>query len=140
MELLLFVLMAYGLTQILVYSDMPIIKKLRPHKESYKGYGKVFHCPMCMGFHVGWFLLLLSPWTELFTFDATLVNAFMLGCLSSATSYVLNMVFSDEGIMIKHNYKQDIFSKIFMSENIQIISVVVIFCSISKVTKVHIDF
>ena len=36
-------------------------------------------------------------------------DAFMLGCLSSATSYVLNMVFSDEGIMIKHNYKQDNF-------------------------------
>jgi len=55
MELLLFILIAYGLTQILVYSDMPILKKLRPTKESYKGYGKVFHCPMCMGFHVGWF-------------------------------------------------------------------------------------
>ena len=86
---------------------MPILKKLRPPKESYKGYGKVFHCPMCMGFHVGWLLLLLSPWTELFTFDTTIVNAFLLGCLSSATSYVLNMVFSDEGIMIKHNYKHD---------------------------------
>jgi hypothetical protein len=54
-------------------------------------------------------LLLLSPWTELFTFDATIVNAFLFGCLSSATSYVLNMVFSDEGIQIKHNYKHDNF-------------------------------
>jgi len=52
-------------------------------------------------------LCLLSPWTELFTFDVTIVNAFLLGCLSSATSYVLNMVFSDEGIMIKHNYKHE---------------------------------
>ena len=108
-ELLLFVLIAYGLTQILVYSDMPILKKLRPSKESYRGYGKVFHCPMCMGFHVGWFLCLLSPWTELFTFDVTLVNAFLLGCLSSATSYVLNMVFSDDGIMIRYSYKNDEF-------------------------------
>ena len=106
-ELLLFVLIAYGLTQILVYSDMPILKKLRPAKDSYKGYGKVFHCPMCMGFHVGWLLCLLSPWTELLIYDVTLVNAFLLGCLSSATSYVLNMVFDDEGIMIKHNYKYD---------------------------------
>jgi hypothetical protein len=83
MNFLLFILMAYGLTQILVYSDMPILKKLRPSKESYRGYGKVFHCPMCMGFHVGWFLVLLSPWTELFMFDPTLVNAFLFGCLSS---------------------------------------------------------
>jgi hypothetical protein len=99
------VLSAYGLTQILVYSDMPIIKKLRPKKGSYFGYGKVFHCPMCIGFHVGWILLFLSPWTELFTFDVTIANAFILGCLSSATSYVLNMVFGDEGIKIsnKHN-------------------------------------
>tara|TARA_R100001377_G_scaffold81943_1_gene61832 strand:- start:580 stop:921 length:342 start_codon:yes stop_codon:yes gene_type:complete len=109
MELILFVLIAYGLTQILVYSDMPVIKKLRPRKQSYKGYGKVFHCPMCMGFHVGWFLLLLSPWTELFMFDVTIVNALLLGCLSSATSYVFNMVFSDEGIQVKHNYKYDNF-------------------------------
>ena len=100
MELLLFVLIAYGLTQILVYSDMPILKKLRPQKDSYKGYGKVFHCPMCMGFHVGWFLVLISPWTELFMFDSTLVNAFLFGCLSSGTSYILNMVFSDDGIKI----------------------------------------
>ena len=109
MELLLFVLIAYGLTQILVYSDMPIIKKLRPKKTSCKGYGKVFHCPMCMGFHVGWFLLLLSPWTELFTFDVSIVNALLLGCLSSATSYVLNMVFGDEGIKVRHSYKHDNF-------------------------------
>ena len=109
MEVLLFVLIAYGLTQILVYSDMPIIKKLRPKKTSYKGYGKVFHCPMCMGFHVGWFLLLLSPWTELFTFDVSIANALLLGCLSSATSYVLNMVFGDEGIKVKHSYKHDNF-------------------------------
>jgi hypothetical protein len=108
-ELLLFVLIAYGLTQILVYSDMPILKKLRPSKESYRGYGKVFHCPMCMGFHVGWFLCLLSPWTELLTYDVTLVNAFLLGCLSSATSYVLNMVFSDDGIMIRYSYKHNEF-------------------------------
>ena len=77
MELLTFILCAYGLTQILVYSDMPVLQKLRPSKEFGAGYGKVFHCPMCMGFHVGWFLLLLSPWTELFTFDATIVNAFL---------------------------------------------------------------
>ena len=53
--------------------------------------------------------MLLSPWTELFTFDTTIVNAFLLGCLSSATSYVLNMVFSDDGIMIRYSYKKDNF-------------------------------
>ena len=103
MELALFVLIAYGLTQILVYSDMPIIKRLRPDKESYRGYGKVFHCPMCMGFHVGWILMLLSPFTELFSFDVSLLNLFLLGGLSSGTSYILTMLFGDNGVKHDHN-------------------------------------
>ena len=105
MELLLFILIAYGLTQILVYSDMPILKKLRPTKESYRGYGKVFHCPMCMGFHVGWLLMLLSPFTELFSFDVTVFNFFLLGGISSGTSYILTMLFGDDGV--KHEHKLD---------------------------------
>ena len=103
MELIAFILCAYGLTQILVYSDMPAISQIRPPKESLKGYGKVFHCPMCMGFHVGWFLMLLSPFTELFNFDITVANFFILGGLSSGTSYILTMLVGDEGI--KHEHK-----------------------------------
>ena len=53
---------------------------------------------MCMGFHVGWFLMLLSPHTELFNFDINVANFFILGWLSSGTSYVFNMVFGDSGI------------------------------------------
>ena len=102
-ELVTFILCAYGLTQILVYSDMPIIKNLRPPKDSAGGYGKVFHCPMCMGFHVGWFLMFLSPFTELFSFDVTVANLFILGWLSSGTSYIMNMVFGDNGV--KHEHK-----------------------------------
>ena len=104
MELLYFVLAAYGLTQILVYGDLPLLKRLRPNKSSIKGYGKLFHCPMCMGFHVGWFLMLLSPFTELFNFDVTVTNFFLLGWLSSGTSYVLNMIFGDEGIKYEHKH------------------------------------
>ena len=36
---------------------------------------------------MGVLLLLLNPFTELFTFDVSVVNAFLLGCLSSGTSY-----------------------------------------------------
>jgi hypothetical protein len=77
MELITFVLCAYGLTQILVFSDLPLLKRARPSKESGRGYGKLFNCPMCMGFHVGWFLMLLSPFTELFNFDVTITNLFL---------------------------------------------------------------
>jgi hypothetical protein len=56
-----------------------------------------------MGFHVGWFLLLLSPYTELFNYEINIFNIFMLGCLSSGTSYIFNMVFSDSGIQFSQN-------------------------------------
>ena len=107
MEIITFTLIAYGLTQILVYSDLPLLKRARPSKESAGGYGKVFHCPMCMGFHVGWFLMLLSPFTELFNFDVTVTNFFLLGWLSSGTSYVLNMVFGDEGIQYSQTMERN---------------------------------
>jgi hypothetical protein len=104
MELLFFILCASGLTQIIVYSDMPLLKKLRPPKQFGGGYGKVFHCPMCMGFHVGWILMLLSPFTELFNFDVSVVNFFLLGWLSSGTSYIMSMVFGDNGVKYEHKY------------------------------------
>jgi len=89
MDLLYFVLSAYGLTQILTYAR--IFDRVRP---SYY----FFHCPMCIGFYVGWFLWAINEYTELFTFDYSITTAFLLACVSSGTSYVLNMIFSDEGI------------------------------------------
>jgi len=98
-ELLTFILCAYGLTQILVYGK--IFSRLRPKKGRL---GELANCPMCVGFHVGWILMLLSPFTELFSFDVTVFNFFLLGFLSSGTSYILNMVFGDNGV--KHEYKR----------------------------------
>ena len=95
MELLYFTLAAYGLTQILVYGS--ILKRIRPKTGKL---GEMFRCPMCMGFHVGWFLMLLSPFTELFSFDVSVINFFILGWLSSGTSYVLNAIFGDEGFQL----------------------------------------
>ena len=92
MDLLYFILTSFGMTQILIYGK--IFNKVRPEHH-------FFHCPMCMGFHVGWILWSLNTYTELFTFDYSLVTAFALGCVSSAASYVLSMVFGDEGINLK---------------------------------------
>jgi len=98
MELLTFILCAYGLTQGIVYGK--IFDGRRPTEGKL---GELFRCPMCVGFHVGWFLMLLSPFTQLFNVDVTAVNFFLLGWLSSGTSYILNMIFGDEGI--KHEHK-----------------------------------
>jgi hypothetical protein len=95
MDLLYFILAAYGLTQILVYGK--ILEGIRP---TTGWLGNLFSCPMCIGFHVGWILMLLSPYTELFNFDVTAVNYLILGCISSGTSYVLNMLVGDTGINI----------------------------------------
>ncbi len=95
MELLYFILCAYGLTQILVYGS--IFDKIRPEHH-------FFHCPMCMGFWVGVFLVGINRYTELFIFDNNIINYFLLGCLSSGTSYVLCTLFGDNGVKYEHRY------------------------------------
>ena len=99
MDLIYFILTAYGLTQILVFGS--IFNKIRPSRKWLNGVGKLFHCPMCMGFWVGIFLFGINGWTELFTFEHTIANYFVLGCLSSGTSYVLNTLFGDCGLNIQ---------------------------------------
>ena len=91
MDIIFFILSSYGLTQILVFSRL--FEKIRPSHH-------FFHCPMCIGFWVGVLLMLLNPFTELFTFDYSLINAFLLGCLSSGTSYLLAMLVNDFGLKI----------------------------------------
>ena len=103
MDLLYFVLAAYGLTQILVYGR--VFESVRP---SYH----FFHCPMCVGFWTGVLLLLLNPFTELFTFEVTVVNALILGWISSATSYALCMLISDGGFQYEYRTKRDVDTKV----------------------------
>ena len=106
MNLIYFILIAFGLTQVVVYGK--IFNKVRPTK----GWlGDLFSCPMCVGFHVGWILWLFSPHTELFTFDGSLITGFLLACLSSGTSYILNMIFGDCGIKIDLGGKHETINK-----------------------------
>jgi len=100
MDLLYFVLAAYGLTQILVYGS--IFNKIRPPRQWLHGFGKLFHCPMCMGFWVGAFLFGINRYTELFTFDYNLANLVILGSLSSGTCYLLSVLVNDFGFKITH--------------------------------------
>ena len=98
MELLWFLLAAYGLTQILVYGS--IFNKIRPTEGFF---GELFRCSMCLGFWVGILLYGISFYTELFTFELNWANPLLLGSLSSGTSYALSMLFGDEGINVKRN-------------------------------------
>ena len=104
MELIYFIFTAYGLTHILLYGS--IFNKIRPSKEWLSGFGKLFHCPMCMGFWAGVFLFAINPFTELFTFEYSLANLIILGCLSSGTSYVLCTLFGDGGLKHEHQHSE----------------------------------
>ena len=55
--------------------------------------------------------MLLNPFTELFTFDVSFVNALLLGCLSSGTSYALCMLISDGGLQYEYRTKGDVDAK-----------------------------
>lgn len=98
MWLLFFILSCFGLTNILVYGS--ILNCVRP-KEGL--WGDLFKCPMCMGFHVGWFVTLLMNLSSIIDVSTNIVDTFLLACLSSGTSYVLCSLFTDFGINFKIN-------------------------------------
>jgi len=96
-----FCLVSYGLTQILVYGK--IFDPIRPKSGKL---GQLLECPMCTGFWVGLFLWFVKDYTQLFTFDNSLVTALLLGFAGSAAAYIGNMVFGDDGIKIEHLVKE----------------------------------
>ena len=93
MSLLTFVLCAFGLTQIIVYGT--IFDRIRP---TGGWFGCLFNCSMCVGFWSGIFLWGINDYTTLFIFDNSILTGFLLGCLSSGTSYILCQTFGDEGV------------------------------------------
>ena len=105
MGIVWFILAAYGLTQILVYSK--IFEKVRPNRDQYGLIGYMANCAMCMGFWVGMFLFFINGWTELFTFKYSIGNMFICGWLSSGTSYMLSALIKDEGLRIDKGENND---------------------------------
>jgi hypothetical protein len=95
MELIWFILAAYGLTYILVFGS--IFELIRPTKGKL---GDLFHCPLCTGFWAGVFLWSINGATELFNFEYNLINALICGCVSAGTSYFLSMLLNDFGLKI----------------------------------------
>tara|TARA_R110002074_G_scaffold232528_2_gene403942 strand:- start:659 stop:979 length:321 start_codon:yes stop_codon:yes gene_type:complete len=99
-DLVYFILSAYGMTFMLVYGK--IFEDIRPKKDYAKKWNTLWHCPLCLGFWVGCFLFLINGFTELFTFEYSIANIFICGCVSAGTSYFLSMIVKDEGININH--------------------------------------
>ena len=105
MDLVYFILASYGLTQILIYGS--IFDKIRPSKDCLFGFGKLFHCPMCMGFWSGIFLFGINGYTKLFTFEYNLASALILGCLSSGTCYLMSVLVNDYGFKVTYKDEGD---------------------------------
>ena len=97
MNFIWFCLISYGLTQILVYGK--IFDPIRPKSGKL---GQLLKCPMCTGFWVGLFLWFVKDYTQLFNFDDSFITALLLGCVSSAASFLGSMFMSDEGVNLKH--------------------------------------
>ena len=98
MEILHFILAAYGMTFIIVYGK--IFEDIRPKKDYSKKWNTLWNCPLCVGFWVGVVLMLLSPYTELFSYDCSFVNGLVLGCLSAGTSYLISVLVDDFGLRL----------------------------------------
>lgn len=101
MDLLYFILCAYGMTYILIYGS--IFNSVRPKKGKL---GELFKCSLCTGFWVGVFLWSINSHTELFTFSYNLINGLLLGSLSAGTSYFISSVLDDFGLKIKKTHEE----------------------------------
>lgn len=96
--LIFYIFCTYGMTSILLYGS--IFDVIRPTKGFF---GKLFKCPLCMSFHVGWFIALLLNLSNMFDINLNVFDIFMFSCISSGTSYILCMLFNDFGLNIKIN-------------------------------------
>lgn len=103
-NLLLFILSCYGMTFILVYGS--IFNSIRPKQES--GFlGKLFNCPLCTGFHVGYIIFSLFWLGGIKLFPHFIIGNFIFACISSGTSYLLSVVVDDFGIKINGGDKNE---------------------------------
>jgi len=94
LQLLIFILICYGLTSILTRGK--IFDRVRP---SYY----FFHCAQCMGAWVG-FVVYASYYfhPELTFLGIHYTSVFYAGFISSGTSYILCQIIDDDGIKIDH--------------------------------------
>ena len=99
--MLTFTIACVGMTQILVFGK--IFNKIRPTEG---WFGDLFKCPMCTGFWTGVFLWAISPYTELFTFDHSLVTGVVWGWYSSIVCYFSSMLVNDYGLNVRHTFEE----------------------------------
>lgn len=102
MEILLFLLVVYGISNIIVYNTIPIWEKFFNfiYKISPKYLGKMLSCMMCLptwvGFGLSYLLVSLgyvqfSPFTSL-GIDTIWLAIFLDGCIASGVTWLLHTI------------------------------------------------
>ncbi len=85
-DLIIFVLSSYGLSFLFIWKLNLFLQ------------WKVFHCYYCTGFWSGIIIYLISNFTELLSFELSIINIILLGLTSGSTTYILESVIGDNGI------------------------------------------
>lgn len=96
LNLILFILICFGLTNIVVYGS--IFDKIKLKENIY--FKKLFNCCMCMGFWVGIIVFLCFWFYYVKLFGNVYIGCFLFGCLSSGISSFLCSIFDDFGLKI----------------------------------------
>lgn len=96
MNLFIFVLLGYGITNILVFGNIFEFWRNFTINHSPNFFGKLFSCPLCLSMWVGIFLSLLfhiigvnTPLIE-YGVHIPLLAIFLDGCLSSGSVWLLH--------------------------------------------------
>lgn len=102
LNLLLFILMSYGITNILLYGK--IFDDYRNEWKKRLEGSKLIHllqCNMCLSFHVGWVLYVVFLYSGIMLFPNIVFGMFLFGCLSSAANHFIFSIYDDNGIKIQ---------------------------------------
>lgn len=93
MNLLLFLLICWGMTQIITTGK--IFEPIRNYLNL-----EVLRCSMCMGMWVGIIIFLGFWFCGIQLFPNIYIGSFFFGCISSAVSFFLMSVVKEDGIHI----------------------------------------
>jgi len=96
MDLFIFILLGYGITNILVFGSIFEFWREFWNKNNPSFFGKLFSCPMCLSVWVGFVLSVLFVTLGLYTpmasygLDIMPLTVFLDGCLMSGGVWILH--------------------------------------------------
>lgn len=109
MELLIYIVCMYGLTNLLVYGNGPfnIISKFRNYvQRNFPSIGEMFDCMMCTSTNIGWVLSLINI---LFLQELALTPfMYMFNCMTNYWYFIipLDACFTSGAVWLLHSFQE----------------------------------